>query len=787
MRTVSVPADSLYLYHNDRMTQWAFALLFVLGQFSQTNMGELRLSVTDPAGLPVPGTVELISESNQLRQTIDTDAQGRATARRLPFGRYRLNVSRDGFAPFTALIDVHSALPADYPVVLALAAVQTQLTVSATDTLLDPRRTASSHRIGFDTLEQRTTPLPGRSLADLVNTQPGWLLEANGILHPRGSEYQAQYVVDGLPMTDNRSPSFAPEFGIDDVHALNILTGGYPAEYGRKLGGVIEVITTAQSRRGFGGAAAVAGGSFGSGGADALAHYGWERSSASVTASTSATDRYMDPPVEENFTNRGSTTSAAVQVEHDLTGSDRLAFAVRGGQSHFLVPNEHVQEAAGQRQDRNSAETAAQFSYQRIFSQRVLGDIRGMARDLSAGLWSNPSSTPIIAEQDRGFREAYLKGSVTVSLGAHEIKVGGDVSAGTVRERFAYRITDPEVFEPGTPAAFTFDERRPDREQALFIQDQMRYGAWTIYGGLRWDRYRLAVEDTALSPRVGVAWSWPAADLVLRGSFDRAFQTPAFENLLLASSDAVETLGDEVVRLPVPASRGNFYEAGLSKVLLGLFRVDVTHFSRQMSDVADDDVLLNTGVSFPVAFSRADVRGTEVKVDVPQWRKIGGSLSYSHLRGVGLMPVTGGLFLGEEAGELLQSDERFPLTQDQRHTVRGRVSYAFAPAGWVALAASYGSGLPFEDFSGDPDDAREQFGSRVVDRVDFETGRVLPNFSLDVSAGVILARRGRQTLRLQAEVRNLTDRLDVINFAGLFSGTALAAPRSAAVRLRAEF
>jgi len=36
-------------------------------------------------------------------------------------------------------------------------------------------------------------------------------------------------------------------------------------------------------------------------------------------------------------------------------------------------------------------------------------------------------------------------------------------------------------------------------------------------------------------------------------------------------------------------------------------------------------------------------------------------------------------------------------------------------------------------------------------------------------------------------VRNLTNRLNVINFAGLFSGTALGAPRSVAIRLRAEF
>lgn len=769
------------------MPHWGFALLFILGQFSQSNTGELRLTVTDPAGLSLFGAVELFSESNQLRQTVETNAQGWAIARRLPFGRYRVTVTREGFAPFTGLVEIHSALPTAYPVVLALAGVQTQVTVSASDTLLDPRRTAASHRIGAGTLAERTTSLPGRALSDLVNTQPGWLLEANGILHPRGSEYQTQYVVDGLPMTENRSPGFAPDIGGDDVHAMNILSGGFPAEYGRKLGGVIEVITTAQSRRGLGGVVATSAGSFDTKGADALAQYGWERTTAGLAAATAVTDRYLDPPAEENFTNRGSTSSFSLRVEHDATSADRLGLIVRRGQGRFLVPNEHVQEAAGQRQDRNSAETAAQFSYQRMFSASVLGDLRGMARDGSAGLWSNPSSTPVVAEQDRGFREVYVKGAVTASLGAHEIKAGGDVSIGTVRERFGYRITDPGRFEPGTPAAFTFDERRPDREQALFVQDQVRYGAWTVYGGLRWDHYRLAVEDSALSPRIAVAWSWPAADLVLRGSFDRAFQTPAFENLLLASSDAVETLDDEVVRLPVPASRGNFYEAGLSKVLFGRFRVDASHFSRQMSDVADDDVLLNTGVSFPVAFAHADIRGTEVKVDVPPWRTVSGSLSYSHLRAVGELPVTGGLFLGEEGTELLQSRERFAITQDQRHTIRGRVSYAFSPGGWLALAASYGSGLPFEDFDDDRAAAVEQFGRRVVERVNFETGRVLPNVSLDLSAGVVVAQKGRQRLRLQAEVRNLTDRLDVINFAGLFSGTALAAPRSMAIRLRAEF
>ena len=117
-----------------------------------------------------------------------------------------------------------------------------------------------------------------------MNTQPGWLLEANGILHPRGSEYQTQFVVDGLPMTDNRSPVYAPEPGADDVHSITIMTGGYPAEYGRKLGGVIEVVTSSTARQGFGSSLSASVGSFDTGSGEAIVEHGSEKTTISLTA-----------------------------------------------------------------------------------------------------------------------------------------------------------------------------------------------------------------------------------------------------------------------------------------------------------------------------------------------------------------------------------------------------------------------------------------------------------------------------------------------------------------------
>src|SRR4026209_1084193 len=176
------------------MTAYAVALLFAFAQFSQSMTGELRLTVSDPAGLPLQSHVTLVSEAKQVDQMLETGVEGVVVAKRLPFGRYQLEVTQPGFATYSTLLDIQSALPIDYHVTLTLASVQTQVTVTPDATLLDVRQTSTVNRIGTDTLQRRITALPGRSLSDVANTQPGWLLEANGILHPRGSEYQVQYV-----------------------------------------------------------------------------------------------------------------------------------------------------------------------------------------------------------------------------------------------------------------------------------------------------------------------------------------------------------------------------------------------------------------------------------------------------------------------------------------------------------------------------------------------------------------------------------------------------------------
>jgi TonB-dependent receptor-like protein len=762
-------------------------LLCCVACLAQSNIGELRLKVVDPSGLAVPCQVELVSEANQYRNAFKTDDAGLLIARRLPYGPYRLEILEKGFAPVARNLEIGSAIPLSYTVQLSLPSVSTSITVTDADTLIDLHRVSSVNQIGPQTIQNRSASLPGRSVQDLVDSQPGWLYEGNAVLHPRGSEYQTQFVVDGIPLTDNRSPGLGPEIEADDVDSVDIYTAGIPAEYGRKMGGVIELNTLKDAHAGLHGDAVLSGGSFRTAGAFSRIQYAAGKNTLSFSAAGDMTGHYLNPVVPQNYTNNGTTADFSAAYERELTSQDRLNFIVRHSLSRFEIPNEQIQQTAGQRQNGDDFETTGIVSYQHIFSPAILSDLRGMIRDDSNDLFSNPDSTPVIAFQHNQFKEGYFKATVSIHHGKQEWKSGIESDAMFLHENFSDAITNPFFFDPGTPLTFTFLGNRPDLEQSAFVQDLIRLGNWTLSAGLRWDHYQLLVNQNALSPRLSVARYFRSADLVLHASYDRVFQTPAFENILLSSSPAVLVLNPDVLHLPVEPSHGNYYEIGITKGFFGKLRLDANYFRRDVNHFADDDTILNTVVAFPIAFNRAVIYGAEGKIEAPLWGRFSAFLSYSYEVGNAWFPVTGGLFLGDEAvNATTQLTGHFPDSQDQRNTLRARVRCQLASRLWVAGGAEYGSGLPFE-FTGTLAQALAEYGPQVVNQINFERDRVRPNWALDASLGVTLYQKDQLASRLQFDVENLSNRLNVIDFNGLFSGNAIAPPRTYALRLATSF
>jgi hypothetical protein len=807
-----------------------FLFVLVAPLLAQSNTGELRLKVIGPNGTPEKSSVVIISEANHSRQSLLTDDAGILEIKRLTFGLYHLEVHHAGFAPFASPVEIRFAVPTIKLVSLGLAPVETTVDVRESGTLVDPQRVGNINQIGTETIEHRLTALPGRSMQDLLNSEPGWLYEGNAVLHPRGSEYQTQFVVDGIPLTDNRSPSFGPApADADDVESLEIYTAGFPAEYGRKMGGVVEINTLKNSYPGFHGQLALFGGAYATAAIHAQGQFTWKGNTLGVSGSGNTTGHYLNPVVPENYTNNGTTGSFSTNYERELTEKDRLTLIVGHELARYEIPNELVQQngaylpnsnnnvgcpaippadepsncvfiPGGQLQTGDNFETMGSASYQHIFSADTIGWVRFMARENSTDFYSNPASWPLLATQHNNFKENYFNGSVAIHHGKNEWKMGVESDAIFLHESTGYVMVDcADLSDPQCPIAlgffdtgattFAFTGTRPDLEQSAYIQDSLRLGNWTVNAGLRWDHYQLLVNQNAESPRISMSRYFPTLGLNLHGSYDRIFQTPSFENILLSSSPAAETLDASVpaVQLPVQPSHGNYYELGLTKALFNRVKVDANMFGRKVNNYADDSQLLSTGISFPIAFRDAILYGAEGKLEVQNWRGFSGIASYSYIVGNVFNPVTGGLFLGDNASAALtQTAGHSPDSQDQRQTIRARVQYQVTPGLWIALGSDYNSGLPFQaDLT--PEQYATEYGQTVISHLNFDRGRIRPYLTENASVGADLHTGDKYSVRLQIDAQNLSNTLEVIDFGGLFSGNAIGPSRSLSLRLTSHF
>jgi outer membrane receptor for Fe3+-dicitrate len=769
------------------LLRFSLVILLSLPAWCQRDSATLEVTLLDPQSAVLAGCMDLTNANKGFHIKKCAQAGEKLTIKDMPEGRYNLVATCAGFAPNASVVEIRAGERKAITLSLAVAPVVSEIKVEEAATLLDPTG-ASGQRLSSGAIANLPAAMPGRDVIQAVQTQPGWIVEANGVLHPRGSEYDTLYIVDGLPISSNRSPTFAPETGLNQVDAIEMTTSGYPAEYGRHLGGVVEVTTATPRVDGLHGNVDFEQGSFATSRGSASIGYGGKRTGVWLGLNGFTTDWYLDPPVEQNFTNSALGRSIGARFDHEFGATQSLRFWFTNSQTRFQVPNEIVQELAGQRQSRSAGESAGYISYERVLSPDSVLSARFMVRDADATLSSNVRSIPIQPEQDRSLRESYFSLNVATQRGHHEFKAGTQFSLTNVNEQFSFNITDPTQFDPDVPPQFAFAGKRSGDTQAVFVQDRYHRGPWTLSAGVRWDRYSLVTGDSAFSPRLALAYHFAPLGLVLHASYDRVFEEPPIENLLLANSTSVLRLSSAATQFPVPLSRGDFGEVGFSKLATPHARLDAKAFLRNTRNFIDDDLLLNTGVSLPTSFARATIYGAEAKLDVTEWWRFSGFASYSYQIGRTITPVTGGLFLEDNAEQLLQPGIIFPISQDQRNTAYGLLRFAISKSLWTAASFSYGSGLPTELDPGESlADLIAQSSPRIVQQVDLARGRLKPNHSLDCSLGWNVWSREPQSARVQVDVTNLTNKLNVVNFAGLFSGTALARPRSASVRLSYSF
>jgi len=201
----------------------------------------------DGAGGVLPGlAVSASSENLQGVRRATTDGRGRFQLLALPPGTYVVRAVLRGFHPVERRVTVPLDATAAADFVLE-AAVEETLTVGGDAPSIDPDSTVG----GTSYTAGEVAHLPtGRNYSDIVQANPGVSTdrgETQGRSLPLtiygATSAENQWIVDGVDTTNVYKGIQGKAFSTEFVQQVEVKTGGYQAQYGGALGGVINVVT----------------------------------------------------------------------------------------------------------------------------------------------------------------------------------------------------------------------------------------------------------------------------------------------------------------------------------------------------------------------------------------------------------------------------------------------------------------------------------------------------------------------------------------------------------------
>jgi len=801
--------------------------------------GTLRGMVTDPTGGVMQAVqVTITNPVTGFTRTATTDARGTYEFTNLPPTPYHLSVDAQGFEPLARDVEVRSGVPITADLRLALAGATTTVeVVGHVSDLIERDPTAHT-----DIDQSLIAKLPVESSSGGLNqvvmqASPGVVADSNGFFHPIGDHAQTQFSIDNQPITDQQSRLYSNQISEDAVQSLEVITGVAPAEYGDKSSLVVHIVTKSGLGTRPAGSVSVGYGSFRAPTGEVNVGGGSQRVGDFVSVSGVRTDRFLDPPEFSALHDTGRSLSLFNRLDAKPDGNGTLHLNIQAAQSGFDVPNTYDQIAQSQHQVIDTFNVAP--GYSRVIGDSALFTANAFARRdhlTYAPSADRMNDTPATVSQDRTLTNYGGKADVTVVAGPNSIKFGGSIAATRLREQFTFGITDPTAAdfadEDGTfdeslrPFDLTaggvlldYNQSATIRQQAAYVQDDIRAGNATFKLGVRLDHYHGLTEKTLAQPRLGASYAVPSSETVLRASYGRTMETPYNENLLLSAGVGLNGLfggGD-----PVPPGIRNQGEFGIRQAFGRWLVADFGYFTKHTDNGYDFGVLFNTPITFPVAWAHSRIDGFTGKLNLVEHGGFSAFVVMAHTSAIYSPPGAGGILLEDATGDFrIDHDQKFNATTNLQYTFEKRTG------AWAALSWRYDSGLvagavgSLDDALGLTADQQVAMGffcgSRMAEMGAPLTGaectssnygatrlripaegtaddvtnppRIAPRHVFDLGLGMDnLLRTERAKLKVRFSVLNLTNQEALYNFLSTFSGTHFVTPRAYQVQVGVSF
>ncbi len=227
--------------------------------FAQGTTGTLAGRIIDAQGLAVPGATVTVTGPQGSKLAV-SDSDGRFSLPFLTPGSYDVRAELQGFK----VVDIKAVAVSlgqaqTIEVKMEVGGLTETVEVTGQSTIVD----TSSTTTGAVLSEELLAKVPvGRRFTDTLYLAPGVSSTTTGRANPSvsgSSGLDNLYVVDGVNVTNTgygAIGSYSIVFGslgtatpFDFVKEVQIKTGGYEAEYGQALGGVINVVTKSGTNR----------------------------------------------------------------------------------------------------------------------------------------------------------------------------------------------------------------------------------------------------------------------------------------------------------------------------------------------------------------------------------------------------------------------------------------------------------------------------------------------------------------------------------------------------------
>ena len=219
----------------------ALLLAVAIGALCRGTTGTIEGRVSDKTtGEPLIGVNILVSGTTY---GAATDAEGKYRMANIKAGTYELRFSMVGYATTVVTnVSVVADLRTKINVAMDAAAVELEtVEIRAERSLFQTDQAGTAYTIS----DLKINALPIRNLSEVIALQPGVTAEGN-VRGGRATELL--YLVDGLPIQDVLGGGLSANLPKSSVSAMTIHTGGFDAEYGNAMSGVVNVITRSGSR-----------------------------------------------------------------------------------------------------------------------------------------------------------------------------------------------------------------------------------------------------------------------------------------------------------------------------------------------------------------------------------------------------------------------------------------------------------------------------------------------------------------------------------------------------------